>query len=137
MVWLIGFGLNCSWGIVGKQKNFWVNKGIPKSCIFKRWNVVNGSSEVRNPQYFLKGPNKTLQMHLNILPKLELIFCCIQQKVHKISHFWYLNDHNSGSKHNEWPRFSYLVFEFQKLNFSSVKYPLFSKFCSVKYTLPH
>ena len=41
MVWLKGFGLNCLWDIVGKhQKNFWVNKVIPKSCIFKHLKLM-------------------------------------------------------------------------------------------------
>ena len=134
--------------IVGKQKSLWVNKGISKSCFFKRWNFANGSSEVRNPQHFLKVPNKTLQMLLNILPKLELIFCCIQQIVHKISHVWHFYDHNYWSKHTRrmtsfflstlWAlSFNLLQFWMSKLNFISVRYPLSSKFCSVKYTFPH
>ena len=86
-------------------------------------------------------------MHLNILPRLGLIFCCIQQKVHKMSHFGNFNDHNSGSKHNsandpshalfELYPLIHFSFEFQKLNFSSVRYPLSSKLFSVKYTFLH
>ena len=79
MISLIGFGLNCSWDIVDKyKKNYWVNKEISKSCIFKCWNFANGSSELHNSQYFLKGLNKTFQMHLNIL--LKLIFAVFSSK---------------------------------------------------------
>ena len=42
-------GTEFSSDIASKQKKFGVNKGISKSCIFKRWNYVNGSSEVHNP----------------------------------------------------------------------------------------
>ena len=30
--------------------------------------------------------------------KLWLSFCCPQQKIQKMNHFWHFNDHNSGSK---------------------------------------
>ena len=51
---------------------------------------------------FPKELNKISQAHLNMLLKLWLIFCCHQQKMQKISHFWRCNDHNSGgSKHDK------------------------------------
>ena len=51
---------------------------------------------------FPKELNKISQAHLNMLLKLWLIFCCHQQKMQKISHFWRFNDHNSGgSKHDK------------------------------------
>ena len=50
MILLIGAGFNCSWDIVDiHQKNFWVNRGIPKSLTFRHWNFANGSSKVHNP----------------------------------------------------------------------------------------
>ena len=35
------------------------------------------------------NPNIHNQMHLNILPKLWLSFCCHQQKTQKANHFWH------------------------------------------------
>ena len=55
LLFLIGFGINCSWNIMDKyQKKFWFNKGmlkgILKSCISERWNFAyDNSSEVHNP----------------------------------------------------------------------------------------
>ena len=98
--------LNCLWDIVDKyQKDFWYQT---KKWTNKYQNPVLLNVEVLLmlalkcilQNNFLKGPNKSFQMHLNIFPKLGLIFCCIQQKVHKMSHFWHFNDHNSGSKHS-------------------------------------
>ena len=62
------------------KKNCWVNKGIPKSCIFKCWNFANGSSELHNLWYSLKGPEKTFQMHLNILPNWDWFFAVSSRK---------------------------------------------------------
>ena len=44
--------------------------------------------------------NKVFQIHLNILPKLWLVFCCHQQKIPKMKHLWHFNYHSSGSKHD-------------------------------------
>ena len=33
-------------------------------------------------------------MNVNILPKLYLIFCCHQQKIQNMSHFWHFDYHN-------------------------------------------
>ena len=44
--------------------------------------------------------NQIFPVHLNILPKLWLIFCCYQEKIWKMRHFWHFKDHNSGSKHH-------------------------------------
>ena len=75
--------LNAKAGYCGRTEKFLSEQRNTDILPFKRWNFDNGSSEVRNPLYFLKLSNKTLQMPLNIFPKLELIFCCIQQKVYK------------------------------------------------------
>ena len=56
-----------------------------------------GSSEPNNPQHFLKELNKIFQMHLNILLKLWLNFCCHHQKI-QMRHFGHFNDHNPSSK---------------------------------------
>ena len=74
MIWFIGFGVT-----VHKS-----TKNIPKSCIFKGCHLANDSSEPKNPNDFLKALNKIFQMHLYILPKLWLIFCCHQQKIQKL-----------------------------------------------------
>ena len=47
--------------------------------------------------HFLEELNKIFQMHLNILSKLGLIFCCHQQKIQKIRLF---NDNNFEKKHD-------------------------------------
>ena len=39
-------------------------------------------------------------VYLNILPKLWQTFRCYQQKIQKISDFWYFKDHRYGSKHD-------------------------------------
>ena len=36
------------------------------------------------------------------MPKLWLIFCCHQQKIQKMSHFWHFHDHNSRNKYDNW-----------------------------------
>ena len=96
MVCLIGFGRKCSWDIVGKNikknknkiKKGWVNTGLVESCIFKCWQFVNVRSELYNPEYFVKGSNKTFQMHWNILPKLGLLFSVLSKKYIK----WAISD---------------------------------------------
>ena len=40
--------------------------------------------------------NKIYQVHLNIIPKLWIMFCCHQQKILKTTYFWLFNDHNFG-----------------------------------------
>ena len=70
-----------SWNIVGRnKKNCRVDKEIPKSCINKGWNLAKSSSEPKNPWHFLKEVNKIFQMHLNISPKLWMIFAVISRK---------------------------------------------------------
>ena len=56
---------------------------------------MNGNSKAHQPYYFLKEINMNLQAHLNILPKLWLIFGRQQQKLQKLGHFGYFNDRNS------------------------------------------
>ena len=51
------------------------------------WHLSNGSSESKNPYNFLKKLNKIFLMHVNILSKLWLIFCCHQQKIQKCAIF--------------------------------------------------
>ena len=51
------------------------------------------------PYYFLTELKKIFQVHLNVFPRLTN-FCCHQQKIQKMNHFWYFNDHNSGNKHD-------------------------------------
>ena len=48
----------------------------------------------------LKKCNKIFQVRLNILPKLQLIFCFQQQKIQKTIHFWHFTGHNSWSKYD-------------------------------------
>ena len=97
MVWLLGFGLTV-WEILRVEisKIMLSQQRNKKSCIFKCWHLGNCSLKLHNPKYFIKGLNKTFQMHLNMLPKLGLIFCCIQQKVHKMSNFWHSDGHYLG-----------------------------------------
>ena len=44
--------------------------------------------------------SEIFQVHLNVLPKLWLIFCFHQQNIQKMNHFWHFTDHNSESKHD-------------------------------------
>ena len=39
---------------------------------------------------------------LNIVPVVWQIFCCYQQKIWKISYFWYFQDYNSGCNHDNY-----------------------------------
>ena len=72
------------WDIEGKNiKKLLSQQKLPKPCIFNSWHLVNGSSESKTPYYFLKERSNIFQVHLNILPKLWLIFCCHQQKLQK------------------------------------------------------
>ena len=86
MVWLRGIGFNCSWDIVEKyQKNGESTKEYQNPGFLN----VEILLMVAQNCIILKGLNKTFQMNLNILPKLGL---GIQQKVHKMNHFWHFND---------------------------------------------
>ena len=101
MVWYIGFGIIiCKKSRVEISKNCWVSKKIMKLCIFKGWRLVNGSWGSNNPEHFLRELSKIVQMRVNILSKLWLIFCWYQQKIREMSHSWHFNDHNLGSKHD-------------------------------------
>ena len=60
---------------------------------------MNGNSKACEPYVFPKELSKIFKVNLDILPKLWLIFCCHQQNIQKLSHFWHINDHNSWSKH--------------------------------------
>ena len=62
--------------------------------------LTNHNPKAYQPYYFLKELKKIFQEHLNKLLKLWLKFCCDQQKIKQMSHFWHFNDHNSESKHD-------------------------------------
>ena len=72
--------LNRLWTYVTVFQILWVDKKTKKknpkmlSCIFKCWQFTNGRSELHNPQYFVKGLNRTFQIHLNTLPNVDLFF---------------------------------------------------------------
>ena len=68
--------------------------------IFLSQYLTNHNSKAYQPYYFLKELKKIFHEHLNKLLKLWLKFCCDQQKIQKMSHFWQFNGHNSGSKHD-------------------------------------
>ena len=40
--------------------------------------------------HFLKELKMIFLVHINVLPKMCLIFCCRQQKIQKMNHFWHL-----------------------------------------------
>ena len=77
-------------------------------------------------------------VYLNILPKLSLIFGCHKQKMQKLWHLRQLNDHNSGSEHDnkindpisrllfELYPFAYFISAFQDLH-TSLHYILVCK----------
>ena len=91
----------CLWDIDARNiKNWWISKTIWILCVFRGWYLYNGSSKSNNPYHFLRELNKIFQIHVNILSKLWLIFCWHQPKIQKMIHFWYFNDHNLGSKHD-------------------------------------
>ena len=105
-----------SWDIEGRNiiKNCWVGKKY-RNLVFIRVCFPTGSSEANIPHHFLKDLNKIFQMHVNILPKLWLIFCCHLQKIQIMSNFWHSNNYNSRGKHdkwtNKWPHFSHILYE--------------------------
>ena len=70
------------------------------SFLFLPQYLTNHNSKAYQPYYFLKELKKIFHEHLNKLLKLWLKFCCDQQKIQKMSHFWHFNGHNSGSKHD-------------------------------------
>ena len=59
---------------------------LTQQFFYHRW-LTNGNSKTNWPCHFLKELKKILQVHLNVLPKLWLIFCCRQQKIQNMSHF--------------------------------------------------
>ena len=83
--------------------------------IFLPQYLTNHNSKAYQPHYFPKELKKIFQEHLNKLLKLWLKFFCDQQKIQKMSHFWHLNDHNSGSKHDNQTNDS--IFLIYSLNF--------------------
>ena len=79
-----------------------------------------------------------IKVHLNILPKLWLLFCCHHLKIQKLSHFWNFNNCNSWSKHDNYINdsfFSYTlwplsvgIFHFRistPSKFSSMRSPIY------------
>ena len=55
------------------------------------WYLTSSNSKNLLTIPFLKKLNKMFQVHLNILPKLWLIFCCYQQKIWKIKNYNFKN----------------------------------------------
>ena len=79
--------------------------------------------EISKKYQWKKELNKAFQIHWNIFPKLWLIFCCHQQKMQKMSHFWHCNDHNTRNKYdNNFFFFETIFFIYSEL------YPLYISF---------
>ena len=99
MLWIIGF-----WATITRMPTientefqyfffWWLSRFL---FYISTLNVsMNGNSKAHQPYYFLKEINMNFQAHLNILPKLWLIFGRQQQKLQKLGHFGYFNDRNS------------------------------------------
>ena len=143
MLWIIG-----AWATISKMsalENIALNQLV--FLYFYPQYLTYGNSKAYQTYHFLKELNNIFQVHLNILPKLWLMFCCYQQYIQKMSHFWPFNDHNSRSKNYKytndaifsstfWAR-SVAIFHFcnsRTSNFSSTGSPFCLMFCSVKYT---
>ena len=102
--------------------------------------------------YFLKELKTIFQVHLNILPKLGLVFCCYQQRIWKIRHFWHSKDHNFESKHDKytndcifliyflgsvrWP-ISFLHFKTLKIQFHGVPLLHYVLVCKIHIYMPN
>ena len=110
---------------------------------------LNNSQEINcgRVSFLLQFQTSGLFTTVNILPKLWLIFCCHQQQIQKISHFWHCKNFNSRSKQmtrqmtpffstNYWALFV-VIFNFcisRYSKFSSIDARLCTMFCFVKYT---
>ena len=72
-----------------------------RNSVFSRVGILLKSWELSSPWNFLKERNEIFQMQLNVLYNLWLMFCCNQQKVQKMGHFWHFSDHKSESNHDD------------------------------------
>ena len=102
----------CIWEILlSSSKNGMVNRywryfeilrvKISKKLLFLRVVILLMTVQPNNLQHFLKKLNKSFKIHLNMLPKLWLMFCCHQQNIQKMSQCWHFNDHKPGSKYDQ------------------------------------
>ena len=73
------------WDIEGR--NIEKTAESAKNLYFKVRRIGNSSTESSDSKNFIKEINKIFQIHLNILSKLWLSFCCHQQSIQKISYF--------------------------------------------------
>ena len=68
--------------------NYLVIMFTPRVIVIKMSKMAHFLYFLLTPKpIILKEIDKIFQMHLNILPKLWLIFCCHQQKIQKMIHF--------------------------------------------------
>ena len=68
--------------------NYLVIMFTPRVIVIKMSKMAHFLYFLLTPKpIILKELDKIFQMHLNILPKLWLIFCCHQQKIQKMIHF--------------------------------------------------
>ena len=113
MLCIIGF-----WATISKMSTpentgfriffFWLGSFL----YFDPQYLTSGNSKAYWPYHFLKKLNKIFHVHLIILPKPWLFFCCHRQQIQKMSHFQHFNDQNSESEHDGSTNDSiFLIFE--------------------------
>ena len=90
-----------SWDIEGRNiiKNCRVGKNY-RNPVFSRVHYATDNPEANILRHFLKDLKKIFQIHVNISPKLWLIFCCHLQKTQQMSNFWHSNNYNSMGKND-------------------------------------
>ena len=110
-----------------------------QNSIFSRVYYATGSSEANISHHLLKELSKIFQMHVNILSKRWLIFCCYLQKIQQMSNFWHSVNTNSRSKHdkwtNKWPHFFHLLLELYLLVYFNFEFQDLQN--SIPWVFPH
>ena len=67
---------------------------------------------------FSEKPQQDLSSALKKFAQTVNIFCCHQQKIQNMRYFWYFNDLNSGSMHDNWTNDTILLIYF----FASIRW---------------
>ena len=81
MLWIIGFWATISKMSTLENARLWYF--FAESVVFLYFYpqyLTNRNSKAYQPYHFLKELSKIFQVHLNILPKLWLIFCCCRKQ---------------------------------------------------------
>ena len=86
MLWIVGF-----WATISKisaLEDTGFHYFFADSEVFNISTLDNSRTVTLKLIHFLKELKKIIQVHLKVLPELWLTFCCRQQKIQKINHFF-------------------------------------------------